>query len=92
MDQGWIFLALWAIFSFLCLILAQVIMRKRGLLTANRFALLQIAGVETLIIVGFLGFPISYLTIIIFAALSLLCWIGGYPFFRLIYRRWFAHS
>jgi hypothetical protein len=59
MDQGLMILILFVVFGYFSMIGVQIWWKKRGELTANRFALLQIAYWSIFVILGLLADPIS---------------------------------
>lgn len=89
MNQDLMILLLFEIISYFGLIVVQISWKKRGELTANRFALLNVSYLSVFIITAFLAISISYEHIIMFVGLVIIWWIGGIPFARWVYRQFF---
>lgn len=92
MDQGLMILILFAVICYFGTIGVQIWWKKRGELTANRFALLQITYWSIFVILTLIAVPISNEVTFIALGLIILLWIGGYPFARWVYKRWFQNN
>lgn len=64
-------------------------MQKRGTLTGNYFALAQLIFVSLFVLTGSLLAPPTYCITLIWAAITIIIWLVGYPFARWLYRQIF---
>jgi len=64
-------------------------MQKRGKLTEQYFALVQVAYLNLYTLTGFLLAPATFEVILIFAIITIIFWVLGYPFARWVYRQMF---
>lgn len=87
MDQGLKILISLVILGYFGMVGVQVWWKKRGILTVNRFVLLQIAYWNLFVILALIAFPVSNNYTFIGIGLIILLWIGGYPFARWVYKQ-----
>ena len=92
MDQGLKILISFVVIGYFGMIGVQIWWKKRGELTANRFALLQIAFWSLFVILALLAFPISNKYTFIAIGFIIVLWIGGFPFARWVYKQFIQNK
>lgn len=65
------------------------VMQRRGKLTEQFFALVQVGYSNLYVLTGFLITPLTLKITMAFITITILLWVLGYPFTRWIYRQMF---
>ncbi len=77
------------IISHLGMLMYMGIMQKRGKLTEQFFALVQVGYFNLYVLTGFLIGPVTFKVTIALVVVTIILWVLGYPFARWIYRQVF---
>lgn len=84
---GFIFII--EIISHFGMLLYMGIIQKRGKLTEQFFALVQVGYFNLYILTGFLITPVTSRVTVVFVLITIILWVIGYPFARWVYRQMF---
>jgi hypothetical protein len=77
------------IISYFGVVWYMGIMQKRGKLTEQYFALIQVGYISLITVTGFLLAPMSLEVTFTWVVIMIIYWILGYPFARWLYRQLF---
>jgi hypothetical protein len=78
------------IVSYFGVIWFMGVMQKRGRLTEQFFAIVQVGYISVITLTGFLVGSLTWQTIVALVVIIIIYWILGYPFARWAYRQLFS--
>jgi hypothetical protein len=81
------YIFLMEMFGFFGLIWLMARMYKFRKLTEQFFAILSLTYISLFLLTGFLMVPPTYVDLFIWAIITILVWLIGYPFAKWIYRQ-----